>query len=145
MEYVVQQANPRPTLQFRVTGADGAPLQMVVLTGVAAVGPQQMPRMVVRSSGQADPGSPVAFYVPEAFAVPIAGAVCVPEVVPTQIVVDARTDLRLPYGVGEVSVTLVPTEQEPHLGWPWLSMVCHNSDFPMTVQYRVTITHPIVG
>ena len=141
IEYSVQNAAPQPTLQHTVTDGDGNPVRVVVFSGVVSVAPAQQRGVIVRTTVE-QPGSPVGFYVPEAFGIPLAGAVVVVEATPTQVVVDGRTQMATAYGVGEALVRLVESEQTPGMGWPFLSFTCHSNVLPLGVHYRVTIQHP---
>ena len=49
------------------------------------------------------------------------------------------------YGLADITVRLVESEQSPGLGWPYLSFSCHSNDLPLGVHYRVTIQHPLVS
>lgn len=139
----MQNAAPQPTLQHTVTDVDGRPARVVIFSGVVAVGPVQQRGVIVRTSTSGQPGEPVGFYVPEAFGVPLDGAVVVVEATPTQVVVDGRTQIATAYGVGDVTVRLVESEQTPGKGWPFLSFACYSNGLPLGVHYRVTIQHPV--
>lgn len=142
VEYALQNAAPQPTLQQIVRDAEGRRARLVVFSGVVSVAPALQRGIVVRTTVE-QPGSPVGFYVPEAFGVPLDGAVVVVEATPTQVVVDGRTQMATAYGVGDVTVRLVEAEQTPGKGWPFLSFSCHSNGLPLAVHYRVTIQHPI--
>jgi len=141
-EYTVQNAAPQPTLQHNATDVDGRQVRVVIFSGVVAVAPANKRGIVVRTTAEL-PGSPVGFYVPEAFGVPLVGAVVVVEATPTQIVVDGRTQMATAYGVGDIAVRLVESEQTPGMGWPFVSFSCHSNNLPLGVHYRVTIQHPV--
>ena len=47
------------------------------------------------------------------------------------------------YGLSDITVRLVESEQSPGLGWPYLSFTCHCNDLALGVHYRVTIQHPL--
>lgn len=141
MQYALQNAAPQPTLQHLVTDLDGRPIRVVVFSGVVTVAPAQQRGIVVRTTAE-QPGAPIGFYVPEAFGVPLEGAVAVVEATPTQVVVDGRTQMATAYGVGDITVRLVESEQTPGMAWPFLSFSCHSNDLPLGVHYRVTIQHP---
>ena len=141
MQYALQNAAPQPTLQHLVTDLDGRPIRVVVFSGVVTVAPAQQRGIVVRTTAE-QPGAPIGFYVPEAFGVPLEAAVAVVEATPTQVVVDGRTQMATAYGVGDITVRLVESEQTPGMGWPFLSFSCHSNDLPLGVHYRVTIQHP---
>jgi hypothetical protein len=47
------------------------------------------------------------------------------------------------YGVADVKVRLVESEQTPGTGWPYLSFTCHSNDLRLGVHYRVTVQHPL--
>jgi hypothetical protein len=81
--------------------------------------------------------------VPEAFGISLEGAVAVAEATLTQVVVDGRTQMATSYGIADVAVRLVESEQTPGKGWPYLSFTCHSNDLGMSVHYRVTIQHPL--
>lgn len=137
----MQNAAPQPTLQHVVTGPDGRQLRVIVFTGVLTVAPAQNRGIVVRTTTE-QPGAPVGLYVPEAFAITLEGAVAVAEATLTQVVVDGRTQMATAYGIADVTVRLVESEQTPGKGWPYLSFTCHSNDLPLGVHYRVTIQHP---
>jgi hypothetical protein len=141
VSYAVQNAAPQPTLQHVVADPDGTPLRVIIFSGVVTVAPAQQRGIVVRTTTE-QPGAPVGFYVPEAFGVTLEGAVAVAEATLTQVVVDGRTQMATAYGVADVTVRLVESEQTPGLGWPYLSFSCHSNDLPLGVHYRVTIQHP---
>ena len=142
MEYALQNAAPQPTLRYDVTDLDGRPARVVIFSGVVSVAPAQNRGIVVRTTAE-QPGSPIGFYVPEAFGIPLTGAIAVVEATPTQVVVDGRTQMATAYGVGDATVRLVESEQAPGKGWPYLSFSCHSNDLPLGVHYRVTIQHPL--
>lgn len=142
MEYALQNAAPQPTLQHTVNDLDGRQVRVITFSGVVAVAPAQQRGIVVRTTVE-QPGAPVGFYVPEAFGVPLTGAVAVVEATPTQVVIDGRTQMATAYGVSDTTVRLVESEQTPGVGWPFLSFTCHSNDLPLSVHYRVTIQHPI--
>lgn len=142
IDYSVQNAAPQPTLQHVVTDGDGHQLRVVVFSGVVAVAPAQQRGVIVRTTAE-QPGSPVGFYVPDAFGIPLDGAVVVVEATPTQVVVDGRTQMATAYGVGDAMVRLVESEQTPGLGWPYLSFNCHSNALSLGVHYRVTVQHPV--
>ena len=142
MEYAVQNAAPQPTLQHTVTDLAGHPARVVMFSGVVTVAPAQQRGIIVRTTDE-QPGAPLGFYVPEAFGVPLEGAVAVVEVTPTQVVVDGRTQVATAYGVGDAMVRLVESEQTPGMAWPYLSFSCHSNGLPLGVHYRVTIQHPV--
>ncbi len=73
----------------------------MIFSGVVTVAPAQQRGIVVRTTDE-QPGSPIGFYVPEAFGVALDGAVAVVEATPTQVVVDGRTQMATAYGVGDV-------------------------------------------
>lgn len=141
MQYALQNAAPQPTLQHLVTDLDGRPVRVVVFSGVVTVAPAQQRGIVVRTTAE-QPGAPIGFYVPEAFGVPLEGAVAVVEATPTQVVVDGRTQMATAYGIGDITVRLVESEQTPGMAWPFLSFSCHSNDLSLGVHYRVTIQHP---
>jgi hypothetical protein len=142
MQYALQNAAPQPTLQYNVTDLDGRSARIVVFSGVVNVAPAQQRGIVVRTTVE-QPGAPIGFYVPEAFAVPLAGATVVAEAAPTHVVVDGRTQMATAYGVSDVAVRLVEPEQTPGSGWPYISFTCHSQDLALGVGYRVTIQHPV--
>jgi hypothetical protein len=141
VQYALQNAAPQPTLQHLVTDLDGRPIRIVIFSGVVTVAPAQQRGIVVRTTAE-QPGAPIGFYVPEAFGVTLEGAIAVVEATPTQVVVDGRTQMATAYGIGDVIVRLVESEQTPGMGWPFLSFTCHSNDLPLGVHYRVTIQHP---
>ena len=136
----MQNAAPQPTLQYSVADHEGRPRRVIIFSGVVTVAPAQQRGIVVRTTTD-QPGAPVGFYVPEAFGVSLEGAVAVAEATLTKVVVDGRTQMATAYGIGDVSVRLVESEQTPGKGWPFLSFSCHSNDLPLGVQYRVTIQH----
>jgi hypothetical protein len=142
MQYALQNAAPQPTLQYNVTDLDGHPTRIVVFSGVVNVGPAQPRGIVVRTTVE-QPGAPLGFYVPDAFAVPLAGATAVAEATPANVVVDGRTQMATAYGVSDVMVRLVEADQTPGSGWPYLSFACRSNDLPLGVNYRVTIQYPL--
>lgn len=142
IDYSVQNAAPQPTLQHIVTDGDGKQVRLVTFSGVVAVAPAPQRGVIVRTTAE-QPGSPIGFYVPEAFAVPLDGAVVVVEVTPTRLVVDGRTQIATAYGIGEAMVRLVESEQTPGQGWPYLSFSCYSNALSLGVHYRVTIQHPV--
>ena len=144
MDYALQNAAPQPTLQHLVRDIDGKRIRVIVLSGVVTVAPAQQRGIVVRTT-QEQPGAPVGFYVPEAFGIPLDGAIAVAEATLTQVVVDGRTQMATNYGVADTTVRLVASEQTAGLGWPYLSFTCHSNDLPLSVHYRVTIQHPLVS
>ena len=144
MDYVLQNAAPQPTLQHLVRDVDGKRIRVVVFSGVVAVAPAVQRGIVVRTTAE-QPGAPIGFYVPEAFGIMLDGAVAVAEATLTQVVVDGRTQMRTMYGIGDIAVRLVESEQTPGMGWPYLSFTCHSNDLPLGVHYRVTIQHPLVS
>jgi hypothetical protein len=141
MQYALQNAAPQPTLQHHVTDLEGQPLRIIVFSGVVTVAPAQQ-RGIVVSTTPEQPGAPIGFYVPEAFAVPLEKAAAVAEATLTQVVVDGRTQTARAYGLSDVTVRLVESEQTPGKGWPYLSFTCHSHDLALGVHYRVTIQHP---
>ena len=142
MQYALQNAAAQPTLQYNVTDIDGQPARIVVFSGVANVAPAQQRGIVVRTTVD-QPGAPLGFYVPEAFAIPLAGATAVAEATPTSVVVDGRTQMATAYGVSDIAVRLVEAEQTPGSGWPYLSFACHSNDLPLGVSYRITVQYPL--
>jgi hypothetical protein len=144
MEYALQNAAPQPTLQHLVRDLDGKRVRVIVYSGVVTVAPAQQRGIVVRTTPE-QPGAPIGFYVPEAFGVAIDGAVAVAEATLTQVVVDGRTQMATTYGIADIAVRLVESEQSPGLAWPYLSFTCHSNDLSLGVHYRVTIQHPLVS
>ncbi len=143
MDYALQNAAPQPTLQHIVRDIDGKRVRVVVFSGVVAVAPAQQRGIVVRTTAE-QPGAPIGFYVPEAFGIPLDGAVAVAEANLTQVVVDGRTQMATTYGISDIAVRLVESEQSPGMGWPYLSFTCHSNDLALGVHYRVTVQHPPV-
>ncbi|HEY7625638.1 MAG TPA: hypothetical protein VH761_01170 [Ilumatobacteraceae bacterium] len=141
-DYALQNAAPQPTLQQIVRDEQGRRARLVVFSGVVSVAPAQQRGIVVRTTVE-QPGAPVGFYVPEAFGLPVEGAVAVAEATPTQIVIDGRTQMATAYGVSDVAVRLVESEQTPGKAWPYLSFTCHSNDLALSVHYRVTIQYPM--
>lgn len=144
MDYALQNAAPQPTLQHLVRDVDGKRVRVIVFSGVVAVAPAAQRGIVVRTTAE-QPGAPIGFYVPEAFGIMLDGAIAVAEATLTQVVVDGRTQMRTTYGIADVAVRLVESEQSPGMGWPYLSFTCHSNDLPLGVHYRVTIQHPLVS
>jgi hypothetical protein len=144
MDYALQNAAPQPTLQHLVRDIDGKRIRVIDFSGVVSVAPALQRGIVVRTTAE-QPGAPIGFYVPEAFGVMLDGAIAVAEATLTQVVVDGRTQMRTTYGIGDVAVRLVESEQTPGMGWPYLSFTCHSNDLPLGVHYRVTIQHPLVS
>jgi hypothetical protein len=144
MDYALQNAAPQPTLQHLVRDVDGKRVRVIVFSGVVAVAPAAQRGIVVRTTAE-QPGAPIGFYVPEAFGIILDGAIAIAEATLTQVVVDGRTQMRTTYGIGDIAVRLVESEQTPGMGWPYLSFTCHSNDLPLGVHYRVTIQHPLVS
>lgn len=144
MDYALQNAAPQPTLQHLVRDVDGKRVRVIVFSGVVAVAPATQRGIVVRTTAE-QPGAPIGFYVPEAFGIMLDGAIAVAEATLTHVVVDGRTQMRTTYGIADVTVRLVESEQTPGMGWPYLSFTCHSNDLPLGVHYRVTIQHPLVS
>ncbi len=144
MQYALQNAAPQPTLQHLVRDIDGKRIRVIVFSGVVTVAPAQQRGIVVRTTAE-QPGAPVGFYVPEAFGIMLHDAIVVAEATLTQVVVDGRTQMATAYGVADITVRLVESEQTPGMGWPYLSFTCHSNDLPLGVHYRVTIEHPLVS
>jgi hypothetical protein len=142
MQYALQNAAPQPTLQHLVRDLEGKRLKLITFSGVVTVAPAQQRGIVVRTTPE-QPGAPVGFYVPEAFGIPVAEAVVVVEATPTQVVIDGRTQMATAYGLSDIAVRLVESEQSPGVGWPYLSFTCHSNDLALGVHYRVTIQHPL--
>jgi hypothetical protein len=142
MQYALQNAAPQPTLQHVVTDLEGHPLRVVIFSGVVTVAPAQQRGIVVRTTPE-QPGAPIGFYVPEAFGIAIDRAVAVAEATLTQVVVDGRTQMATTYGIADITVRLVESEQTPGIAWPYLSFSCHSNDLALGVHYRVTIQHPV--
>ena len=143
MDYALQNAAPQPTLQHLVRDVDGKRIRVVVFSGVVAVAPAVQRGIVVRTTAE-QPGAPIGFYVPEAFGIMLDGAIAVAEATLTQVVVDGRTQMRTTYGIADIAVRLVESEQTPGMGWPYLSFTCHSNDLPLGVHYRVTIQHHLM-
>jgi len=143
MDYAVQNAAPEPTLQHIVREVDGRRARVIVFTGVVSVAPAQQRGIVVRTTPQ-QPGAHVGFYVPDAFGIPLEGAVAVAEAGLTQVVVDGRTQMATTFGIADTKVRLVESEQSPGMGWPYLSFTCHSNDLALGVHYRVTVQHPLI-
>jgi hypothetical protein len=141
MQYALQNAAPQPTLQHVVTDLEGHPLRVVIFSGVVTVAPAQQRGIVVRTTPE-QPGALIGFYVPEAFGIAIDRAVAVAEATLTQVVVDGRTQMATTYGIADITVRLVESEQTPGIAWPYLSFSCHSNDLALGVHYRVTIQHP---
>jgi len=143
MDYTLQNAAPQPTLQHIVRDIDGKRVRVVVFSGVVAVAPAQQRGIVVRTTAE-QPGAPIGFYVPEAFGIPLEGAIAVAEANLTQVAIDGRTQMATTYGISDITVRLVESEQTPGMGWPYLSFTCHSNDLALGVHYRVTVQHPPV-
>jgi hypothetical protein len=142
MDYVLQNAAPQPTLQHLVRDLDGQRIKVITFSGVVTVAPAQQRGIVVRTTAE-QPGAPIGFYVPEAFGITLDNAVAVVEATLTQVVVDGRTQMATAYGLSDITVRLVESEQTPGLGWPYVSFTCHSNDLALGVHYRVTVQHPI--
>ena len=142
MEYALQNAAPQPTLQHLVRDLDGKRIKVITFSGVVNVAPAQQRGIVVRTTAE-QPGAPIGFYVPEAFGIPLDKAVAVVEATLTQVVVDGRTQMATAYGLTDITVRLVESEQTPGLGWPYVSFTCHSNDLALGVHYRVTVQHPL--
>jgi hypothetical protein len=141
MEYALQNAAPQPTLQHLVRDLDGQRIKVITFSGVVNVAPAQQRGIVVRTTAE-QPGAPIGFYVPEAFGIPLDKAVAVVEATLTQVVVDGRTQMATAYGLSDITVRLVESEQTPGLGWPYVSFTCHSNDLALGVHYRVTVQYP---
>ena len=142
MQYALQNAAPQPTLQHLVRDLEGKRVKLITFSGVVTVAPAQQRGIVVRTTPE-QPGAPVGFYVPEAFGIPVAEAIVVAEATLTQVVIDGRTQMATAYGLSDITVRLVESEQSPGVGWPYLSFTCHSNDLALGVHYRVTIQHPL--
>jgi hypothetical protein len=142
MEYKLQSAAPQPTLQYGVRDLEGQRQWVVIFSGVVNVNPAQPRSIVVRTTVE-QPGISIGFYVPEAFGMPLAGAVVAAEASLARVVIDGRTQVATAYGISDVAVRLVEAEQTPGMGWPYLSFTCHSQDLAIGVQYRVTAQHPL--
>ena len=142
MEYVLQNAAPQPTLQHLMRDLDGKRIRVITFSGVVTVGPAQQRGIVVRTTAE-QPGAPIGFYVPEAFGITLDKAIAAVEATLTQVVVDGRTQMATAYGLSDIAVRLVESEQTPGLGWPYISFTCHSNDLALGVHYRVTIQHPL--
>jgi len=142
MQYALQNAAPQPTLQHLVRDLDGKRVKLITFSGVVTVAPAQQRGIVVRTTPE-QPGAPVGFYVPDAFGIPVDDAIAVVEATPTQVVIDGRTQMATAYGLSDITVRLVESEQSPGVGWPYLSFTCHSNDLALGVHYRLTIQHPL--
>lgn len=143
MSFVVQQCHEDPALDVVVTdSATGAPIRMVVLAGVVAVGPESSPGIRVSVIGRQPTGDSVAFFLQSAPALPAGLEVrSQAEASLAQLVVDARRDnVDVVYGVGDVVASVVPSNDG---SWQWvqLSFDCYGA-LPMAVRYRVTLLLP---
>jgi hypothetical protein len=130
-------------LQHIVRDIDGKRVRVITFSGVVAVAPVQQRGIVVRTTAE-QPGAPIGFYVPEAFGIPLDGAIAVAEANLTQVAIDGRTQMATTYGISDIAVRLVEAEQTPGFGWPYLSFTCHSNDLALGVHYRVTVQHPPV-
>ena len=142
MEYALQNAAPQPTLQHLVRDLDGKRIRVITFSGVVTVAPAQQRGIVVRTTAE-QPGAPIGFYVPEAFGITLNKAIAVVEANLTQVVVDGRTQMATAYGLTDITVRLVESEQTPGIGWPYVSFTCHSNDLALGVHYRVTVQHPL--
>ena len=142
MEYALQNAAPQPTLQHLVRDLDGTRIRVITFSGVVTVAPAQQRGIVVRTTAE-QPGAPIGFYVPEAFGITLNKAIAVVEANLTQVVVDGRTQMATAYGLSDIAVRLVESEQTPGIGWPYVSFTCHSNDLALGVHYRVTVQHPL--
>ena len=142
MDYALQNAAPQPTLQHLVRDLDGRRIKVITFSGVVTVAPAQQRGIVVRTTAD-QPGAPIGFYVPEAFGITLDKAIAVVEANLTQVVVDGRTQMATAYGLSDITVRLVESEQTPGLGWPYISFTCHSNDLALGVHYRVTVQHPL--
>ena len=143
MPFTVKSSRADPTLALVVTDAEtGAPVQMTVLGGVAAVGPEASAGIRVSVVGRQPTAERAGFYPPGAAALPLDGEIQVHgEVSLTQVVVNARIDnVDVAYGVGDVAVQLVAADDGSGR-WPYLSFSCFGTQ-PLAVRYRVTILRP---
>lgn len=143
MPFVVQQCKEDPTIDVVVTDATtGAPVRMVVLGGVAAIGPASTPGIRVSVIGRQPTSDAVAFHLQGA--PPIAAGVearVQAEASLAQVVVDARRDnVDVVYGIGDVVAALTPSTDG---AWQWvqLSLDCYGA-MPLAVRYRVTVFLP---
>ena len=142
MEYALQNAAPQPTLQHLVRNLDGKRIRVITFSGVVTVAPAQQRGIVVRTTAE-QPGAPIGFYVPQAFGITLNKAIAVVEANLTQVVVDGRTQMATAYGLTDITVRLVESEQTPGIGWPYVSFTCHSNDLALGVHYRVTVQHPL--
>ena len=142
MEYALQNAAPQPTLQHLVRDLDGKRIRVITFSGVVTVAPAQQRGIVVRTTAE-QPGAPIGFYIPEAFGIMLDKAVAVVEATLTQVVIDGRTQMATAYGLSDIAVRLVESEQHPGIGWPYVSFTCHSNDLAIGVHYRVTVQHPL--
>ena len=142
VEYALQNAAAQPTLLQTIRDVDGRRARLIIFSGFVTVAPTNPRGIVVRTTVE-QPGAPIGFYVPEAFGVPLEGAVAVAEAGLTEVVVDGRTQMATAYGIRDITVRLVESEQSHGKGWPYLSFTCHSNDLALGVHYRVTIQHPV--
>jgi hypothetical protein len=142
MEYALLNAAAQPTMQHLVRDLDGKRIKVITFSGVVTVGPAQQRGIVVRTTAD-QPGAPIGFYVPEAFGITLDRAIAVVEATLTQVVVDGRTQMATAYGLTDITVRLVESEQTPGIGWPYVSFTCHSNDLALGVHYRVTVQHPL--
>jgi hypothetical protein len=110
---------------------------------VVGLGSEVQKRVMVRTVEVGMSGTPVGFYVPDAFALPMAGATVTAEAAPTQIMTEARPQMPMVYGLGGVAGQLVANEQIPGQGLPFISFGCYATMGAMAVQYRLTVKHPV--
>ena len=141
MSYAVQNAAPQPTLQHVVADLDGRSLRVIVFSGVVTVAPAQQ-RGHRRAHHRRPAGRADRLLRAGGVRRALDGAIAVAEATLTQVVVDGRTQMATAYGIADVTVRLVESEQTPGKGWPYLSFTCHSNDLALGVHYRVTIQHP---
>ena len=76
MQYALQNAAPKPTLQHLVRDIEGKRVKLITFSGVVD-GRRTAARHRRAQRTPEQPGAPVGFYVPEAFGIPVAEATVV--------------------------------------------------------------------
>ncbi len=129
----------QPTLQYEVSTTDGSPLRVTVFTGTVDVVPPDSGRRF-RALTSDPNGTPVGFYVADPLALLTADAVVVAEAWVARMPISTGAENTFRYGIVEVAGSLVATEDQPGVGWPYVQGRLFGGDLTMTIAYRVTVT-----
>ncbi len=111
---------------------------MTVFTGSVEVVPPDSGRRFRVVSSDPD-GTPVGFYVADPLPLPIEGSVVVAEAWVARMPISTGAENTFRYGIVEVLGTLVPGEDQPGVGWPYVQGRLFGGDLTMTIAYRVTV------